>query len=54
MDKGLFALRFSPCVFQTSALYQGPTSQAAEKLIYAEKPGRFVSGHDFSRAANAI
>jgi hypothetical protein len=29
------------------------SKQAAEKLVEAPSRGRFVSGHDFSRAANA-
>jgi hypothetical protein len=40
-------------VFHKSALYQGTTSQAVEKLVEAASKGRFVSGHDFGRAANA-
>jgi hypothetical protein len=36
-------------VFQKSALYQGTTSQLAEKSTVGL---RFVSGHDFSRAAS--
>jgi len=40
-------------VFQEGALYQGTTLQAAEKLVDRVSMGRFVSGHDFSRAVNA-
>ena len=36
-----------------AALYQGTTLEAAEKLVEADSNGRFVSGHDFSRAVNA-
>ena len=32
---------------------QGTTSEAAAKLVEADSKGRFVSGHDFSRAVNA-
>jgi hypothetical protein len=35
-------------------LCQGTTSQAAEKLVEAVSKGRFVSGHDFSRAEKGI
>jgi hypothetical protein len=34
-------------------LQQGTTSQAAEKLPLSAKSRGFVTGHDFSRAANA-
>jgi hypothetical protein len=40
-------------VFQEGALCQGTTLQAAEKLVDRVSMGRFVSGHDFSRAVNA-
>jgi hypothetical protein len=38
---------------KTRVLCQGTTSQAAEKLIPAEIGEGSVSGHGFSRAANA-